>query len=152
MLRETLSQIYENDLRRLIKEINRYESDADLWRQAQGISNSGGNLALHLTGNLKHFFGANLGGTGYRRERDLEFSAKNISREDLVRGLEEALRVVKDTLADLSDEQLHEVYPEKFGDRQQVTVSVIIYMLGHLNYHLGQINYHRRILSDSSGD
>lgn len=152
MLRETLSQIYENDLRRVIKEINKYASDADLWRLADGISNSGGNLALHLTGNLKHFFGANLGNTGYRRERDLEFSAKNISREELVRGLEEALRVVKDTLDNLSDEQLHADYPEQFGDRPQMTVSVIIYMLGHLNYHLGQINYHRRLLSDSPSE
>ena len=29
---------------------------------APGIANSGGTLALHLTGNLQHFIGAVLGG------------------------------------------------------------------------------------------
>ena len=42
------------------------------------ISNSGGNLALHLIGNINHFFGANLGGTGFVRKRDLEFSNKKM--------------------------------------------------------------------------
>jgi hypothetical protein len=43
---------------------------------ADGISNSAGNLCLHLIGNLNHFIGATLGNTGYVRNREQEFSSK----------------------------------------------------------------------------
>lgn len=147
MLKETLIQIYEGDLQKVIKEINLYESEEDLWKLEEGITNSGGNLALHLIGNIKHFFGANLGNTGYERERDLEFADKNVSREKIVEELENAINVLRETFNNLSDEDLHKDYPEKLGDEPQQTISVIIYMLSHLNYHLGQINYHRRFIS-----
>ena len=61
MLKNTLIQIYENDLKKVIGEIKLYQTDEDLWRLENGITNSGGNLALHLVGNINHFFGANLG-------------------------------------------------------------------------------------------
>lgn len=147
MLRESLIQIYENDLNKVIKEINQYESEEDLWKLEDGISNSGGNLALHLIGNINHFFGANLGKTGYVRKRDLEFSDKNVSREKIIKELENTINVLKNTLNNLTDEDLHKDYPENFGDETPKTISVIIYMLSHLNYHLGQINYHRRLIT-----
>lgn len=147
MLRETLIQIYTGDLQKVIKEINLYKSEEDLWKLDEGIANSGGNLALHLIGNIKHFFGANLGDTGYRREREQEFAGKNISRAEIIDGLEQAIDVLQDTLNNLADEDLHQEYPEVLGDKPQKSISIIIYMLSHLNYHLGQINYHRRLFS-----
>jgi hypothetical protein len=147
MLKETLIKIYEGDLRKVIKEIDQYKSEEDLWELEEGITNSGGNLALHLIGNINHFFGANLGNTGFKRERDLEFSDKNISRAEIIEGLENAINVLRETLNNLSDEDLHKDYPEKLGDAPQKTVAVVIYMLSHLNYHLGQINYHRRLIT-----
>lgn len=147
MIKETLIQIYEMDLQKVIEEIKKYENEEDLWKLAKGITNSGGNLALHLIGNINHFFGAVLGGTDYKRERELEFADKNVSRSEIINGLENAISVLKDALNKLSDEDLHEDYPVEFGGGQQKTISVIIYMLSHLNYHLGQINYHRRLLS-----
>ena len=80
-MRETIAKIYEQNLRKVIDEINQYEREEDLWKLEDGISNSGGNLALHLIGNINHFFGANLGKTGYVRQRDLEFSDKNVSKK-----------------------------------------------------------------------
>lgn len=147
MLKETLVQIYEMDLRKVIEEIKKYENEEDLWLLDKEITNSGGNLALHLIGNINHFFGAVLGRTDYKRERELEFSNKNASRSEIIEGLENAISVLKDALNNLSDEDLHKDYPIEFGGGQQKTVAVIIYMLSHLNYHLGQINYHRRLLS-----
>lgn len=147
MLKETLIQIYANDIQRVIREVNLYNSEEDLWKLEEGITNSGGNLALHLIGNINHYFGANLGNTGYNRERDLEFSDKNISRVVIIEKLEDTIKVLKDTLNNLSNEDFHKDYPEKLGDEPQKTISVIIYMLSHFNYHLGQINYHRRLIS-----
>ena len=76
MLKENFIQIYEMDLQKVIKEVSLYETEADLWKLSDGITNSGGNLALHLIGNINHYFGAVLGGTDFKRERDLEFSDK----------------------------------------------------------------------------
>ncbi len=147
MLKETLIQIYEMDLRKVIEEIKKYENEEDLWLLDKEITNSGGNLALHLIGNINHFFGAVLGGTDYKRERELEFSDKNASRSAIIEGLENAISVLKSALNNLSDEDFQKDYPVEFGGGKQKTVAVIIYMLSHLNYHLGQINYHRRLLS-----
>lgn len=147
MLKETLIQIYENDLKKVIKEIEQYEREEDLWKLEEGISNSGGNLALHLIGNINHFFGANLGKTGYERKRDLEFSDKNVSRGEIIESLENTIEVLKSSITNLSDEDLHKDYPENFGAETPKTIAVIIYMLSHLNYHLGQINYHRRLIA-----
>src|SRR3989442_6478009 len=49
-------------------------SDEQLWRRPLEPSNSVGHLVLHLTGNLNHFVGAQLGHTGYVREREREFT------------------------------------------------------------------------------
>src|SRR5258708_614165 len=49
-------------------------SERDLWRKPIEPGNSVGHLILHLTGNLNHFVGAQLGGTGYVREREREFT------------------------------------------------------------------------------
>ena len=149
MLKETLIQIYENDLNRVIAEVEKYKSDEDLWREDERIPNSAGNLALHLIGNIKHFFGTNLGNTGYIRERDLEFSDKNVSRSEIVKGLKEASEVLKTSLSNLSDEDFNGDYPEELYGGVQKTSVIAVYMLSHLNYHLGQINYHRRLLSNS---
>ena len=70
---QTLSSFFRKDLSKLIGEIDLYKNETDLWKIKDGISNSGGNLTLHLIGNLNHFIGATLGNTGYVRERDKEF-------------------------------------------------------------------------------
>lgn len=147
MIKETLIQIYERDIRKVIEEINLYKTEADLWRTQGEITNSGGNLALHLIGNINHFFGAVLGGTNYVRERDLEFSQKEISRAEIVEGLENAVKILKNTLNAFTEEDFEKDFPQEFGGEVHKTFFVITYMLSHLNYHLGQINYHRRFLS-----
>jgi uncharacterized damage-inducible protein DinB len=148
MIRETLKQLFERDLRKTIEEIRLYKTDEDLWRLPAGISNSGGNLALHIVGNINHYFGANLGATGYRRERDREFSDTGLTRAEIVERLENTIRVLKDTIENLSDEDLQKDYPEDLGRGREKTLPVMVHLLTHLDYHLGQINYHRRFISE----
>ncbi len=146
-MKNELIEFYENDLRKVIAEINAYQNEEDLWILDGQISNSAGNLALHLIGNINHFFGAVLGGTGYQRERDLEFSSRNVTRQDIVKRLKQSIVVLRETLSNLSDEAFTSDYPGEFGKDVQKTETVAVYMLSHLNYHLGQINYHRRLFS-----
>ena len=146
MLRETLLQVYERDLSKLRDELGLYTNEADLWKTDGEIANSAGNLALHLIGNLRHFFGAVLGDTGYVRDRDKEFSDGGVSREELLAGIDQAAADVKSTLDKLTDEDLARTYPIEVFGHQMTTEFFLIHLATHLNYHLGQINYHRRLL------
>ena len=144
MITETLISIYKRDLDKLKTEIDQYESDEKLWLVATGITNSGGNLALHLVGNLKHFIGAVLGGTGYVRDRDAEFTSKSVSRAQLIAAVDETTEIVSTTLAKLTGDELAATYPIDVFGQPMTTEYFIIHLATHFNYHLGQINYHRR--------
>ncbi|QJB31420.1 DUF1572 family protein [Chitinophaga oryzae] len=144
MLTEILINLFERDLSRLEDEIAAYETEDAIWRVPEGIKNSAGNLCLHLCGNLQHYIGAILGQSGYIRERDREFSDKNVPRQELLALVGVTRRVVLSVIVGLTPEVMARQYPERvLGDMN--TDSFLVHLYGHLNYHLGQINYHRRL-------
>lgn len=147
MTTTALAEFFERDLNKLNEEIASYKQETDLWIVRQEISNSAGNLCLHLIGNLNHFIGATLGQTGYVRERDLEFSQKNIPRTDMLEAIDRVIPIVKGTVSKLSTADLEKEFPlEKHG--QVITTEyMLLHLLTHLNYHLGQVNYHRRLIA-----
>jgi uncharacterized damage-inducible protein DinB len=134
------------DLASLQKEIASYQDDASLWVTLPGTLNSGGNLALHLAGNLRHFIGALIGNSGYVRERDLEFSTKNLSRVQVNEILDACAKEVSLALSKCDDSILKTDFPAEIKGTDRTTGAVLMHLMGHLNYHLGQINYHRRIV------
>ncbi|MEW6468078.1 MAG: DUF1572 family protein [Bacteroidota bacterium] len=146
MTAQLFLELFERDIVKVKEEIALYANEGDLWLVQGDVRNSAGTLALHLAGNLRHFIGAVLGNTGYVRQRDKEFSDRDIPREQLLAGLDDALDVVRKTLARLSDEDLSRDFPIEFMGRRK-TLQVLIILASHLNYHLGQINYHRRLLA-----
>jgi hypothetical protein len=129
----------------LRKEIDAYPSDESLWKVAPGISNSGGTLALHLAGNLQHFIGAVLGGSGYIRNREAEFSVRGLSRAEVLNLIDQATASLTHTFRSLTDEVLGRQYPERVGKVRLTTGDFLVHLEGHLAYHLGQIDYHRRM-------
>jgi uncharacterized damage-inducible protein DinB len=146
MLTENLALLFERDILKLKTEIGAYDDEKKLWVTAPGISNSGGNLCLHLLGNLQHYIGAVLGNSGYTRNRPEEFSQKNIPVAELIAKLDHVSLLVPQTVRSLSAETLAKEYPEKVFDYPMTTEYFLLHLLAHLNYHLGQINYHRRML------
>lgn len=139
-------EFFERDLTALEKEITSYSDEKNLWIISKHIKNSAGNLCLHLIGNLNHFVGAILGKTGYIRDRDKEFSTKEVSRTELISNLEKTKHLVTNTLTKLSAEQYNSLYPIEFLGKNLMTDQMLLQLSIHLNYHLGQINYHRRLL------
>lgn len=146
MLKESLIAVFERDLNRLKDEISLYSDETKLWVVEKGISNSAGNLCLHLIGNLNHFIGAILGNTGYVRERDKEFSLKNIPASELLENIDKVKKVVLGTLPKLSDADIAKEFPFEVMGKKYPTGFFLLHLSAHLNYHLGQINYHRRLL------
>src|SRR5690242_1307468 len=111
MLKDSLAEIFVRDLNRLRDEINLYKTDDDLWMIRGEITNSGGNLCLHLIGNLNHFIGAILGQTGFVRDRDTEFSDKGVTREKLNEEIAQTIEVVRRALGSLSAEDFEKNFP-----------------------------------------
>jgi hypothetical protein len=148
MLAENLAQLYERDILKLKAEIGLYTDEKLLWQTVPGSSNPGGNLCLHLLGNLQHYIGAVLGGSGYVRNRPLEFSSEYVPVADLMSALEHTATIVTKTLRSLSAETMETEYPEKVFDHAMTTGHYLLHTLAHLNYHLGQINFHRRVVSN----
>ena len=141
----SFKQLYLNFLNSLKDEISLYKDPGKIWLLSGSISNTPGNLCLHICGNLNHFFGAVIGNTGYLRERDQEFSKRNLSREELFGAIDETKIMIGKIFDDLTQDDINKIYPiNKFGEN--VTYGFIFSRLvSHLSYHLGQINYHRRL-------
>ncbi len=146
MLTQTLKTLFRRELEKLKKEIELYKEESNLWIVEKGIANSAGNLCLHLIGNLNTYIGKELGGTDYMRNRVLEFSQKNIPRNELLKKIDETMLVVETALETLPMQQLDEDYPAPVFDYKMSTGFFLVHLTAHLSYHLGQINYHRRLL------
>ena len=146
MITPVLIVLFEQNLSKLHEEISQYPDDSSLWVVKEGIKNSGGNLCLHLTGSLQHFIGNVIGESGYIRNRDAEFTLKNISKHKLLNEIENTKVAVKDALEQCSKDELAKNYPLPLNGETVTTEFFLLHMLSHLNYHLGQINYHRRLL------
>nr|WP_276902080.1 DUF1572 family protein [Pedobacter kyonggii] len=146
MLTETLKTLFNRDLNKLKSEIGSYKNEANLWIIDKSIANSAGNLCLHLIGNLNTYIGATLGGSNYIRKRELEFSLKDIPKQELINMIEATITVVNETLGKITDEQLNSEYPILVFQEKTSTEFFLVHLTTHLAYHLGQINYHRRLL------
>lgn len=143
---EILRSLFNRDLQRLKEEIAAYNNEALLWRTERHIANSAGNLCLHLIGNLNTYFGSVLGNTGYVRQRDLEFSQKDVPQAELLDKLDATAKMVNEVLDKLQPEALDKEYPMKVYEQPLTTAQFLAHLTTHLAYHLGQINYHRRLL------
>lgn len=144
---ETLKTLFRRDLEKLQNEIALYSNEDAIWQTGRGISNSAGNLCLHLAGNLNAYIGAGLAGISYTRQRDLEFSLKNIPRQELVKKIQATMQRVEAGLNTLDEEQMQKDFPVIIWDGPTGMEYTLLHLLTHLNYHLGQVNYHRRLLN-----
>lgn len=143
---ESIAKLIDRDLTKLAGEIDLYPTEESIWTVRPGIANSGGNLCLHLCGNLQHYFGAVLGNTKYKRDRPNEFAAKGIPKAELLAEIERARSAVSQTLDNLKPSLLLKEYPEKVFDHPMTSMHFFIHLAAHLDYHLGQVNYHRRLV------
>lgn len=145
VLTEALQKLFERDLKKLKTEIESYGEESKLWIIEKEISNSAGNLCLHLCGNLQYYIGNVLGNSGYVRDRENEFAAKNVARQELLNQLDATQAIVKKTVSELKVADLEKIFPEQVFGYEMTTTFFLIHLSGHLNYHLGQVNYHRRL-------
>jgi hypothetical protein len=145
-----ISRFLRRELRSLRLELEAYPDETLIWALPPGLPNSAGTLALHLAGNLRHYVGALLGGTGYVRNRAEEFAARNVPRAVLLEQIAAADEAIEATLPRLGDEQMSQPFPESIRDLHLRTDEMLEQLAVHLGYHLGQISYHRRLVTGNA--
>ena len=145
MIIPTVKSMFVRDLDRLHFQISNFKKEENIWRTDDGVSNSAGNLALHIIGNLNTFIGAYLGRTGYVRDRSAEFSLKNIPVEMLLKDIKNTKEMVIEVLDSLDESDLELTYPIVVFKESMTTKFFLIHLTTHLAYHLGQLNYYRRL-------
>jgi hypothetical protein len=144
---QDLAPLYRRDLTRLRQQIEAFPNDETLWHTLPGVTNPAGNLVLHLSGNLREYIGRQLGNLPYQRKRDLEFSTRGLSKEDLLTRIAELYLTIPDIIEKLTPAQMETEYPEQVLGVPMTTQQFVIHLQGHLNWHLGQIDYIRRIVT-----
>jgi hypothetical protein len=142
-----LAALLDRDLRTLRRELEAYPDERQIWQRVPGLANSAGTLALHLAGNLQHYVGARLGGTGYVRDRDAEFARRDVPRAELIAGIERARAAVAAGLGAVGVEDLAAEYPELVAGCRIRTGDFLVHTAVHLAYHLGQVDSHRRMVT-----
>jgi len=146
MILSSLKELYLRDLKKLKTEISSYKSEEKLWVKDGEIKNSGGNLCLHLVGNLKTFIGSGFGVIEYERDRPFEFNGQGVNKEELIKSIDETIDIVEKGLSSLSDSDLDKDFPIVIWEKATNMGYTLLHLHSHLNYHLGQVNYHRRML------
>jgi hypothetical protein len=132
------------------RELALFRDDESVWSTLPGVTNSAGNLALHIAGNLQHFIGTVLGGSGYVRNRDLEFGQRSGPRENVYAELDAAIAVVRRVLPSLPNERLEQEFPEQLMGKTFRTSTFLVHLCAHAGFHLGQAGYLRRTLTGDS--
>lgn len=151
MFLEEINQMIRRELQGLRRELLAYSNEADIWQTPTGVTNSAGTLALHLVGNLRCYIGAQLGDSGYVRNREAEFSLRNVTRSEILAKIDSAIAEVNTALSGFSPEKLENDYPQEIAGVHMQTRDWLLHLISHLAYHLGQVDYHRRLVTGDSG-
>ena len=143
-----IAALFRRDLTRLAQEVATFPTDETLWRTLPGVTNSAGNLVLHLEGNLCEYLGRQLAGVDYVRHRKQEFSLCGLSREELAARIDALAQTIPAVLEALQPEDFAKMYPQQVFGKPITTGQFLIHLHGHFNWHMGQIDYLRRVLTE----
>jgi uncharacterized damage-inducible protein DinB len=112
--------------------------DELVWHRANDSSNSIGNLLMHLSGNVRQWIVAGIGGQPLERDRAAEFSARDgPPAQSLISNLESALADADAVLAKLSTDDL--TRPCTIQGRETTVLAAIYHVVEHFAMHTGQI-------------
>ena len=119
-------------------------TEEQIWQRPGEASNSMGNLALHLAGNLRQWILHGVGGQPDVRVRDEEFAARGgPDRKALLAGLRDAVEQASDVIrrADLEKR----IYVQNYDI---TALEGIMHVLEHFSYHTGQVAFATKALLD----
>jgi hypothetical protein len=144
---EHIHHIMVRELRGMKNELLAYQDEGDIWRSLPGLPNTAGTVALHVAGNLQHFVGAQLGKSGYVRDREAEFGRRDVPVSEMVKELDRTVAALDAAFAKLEEELMDRPFPQEIAGVRPTVGDFLVHLVAHLAYHLGQIDYHRRCVT-----
>ena len=121
--------------------------ESELWKKPNPVSNSMGNLVVHLCGNITQYIIASLGEQPDTRHRDLEFSiTEGYNKEELLKMLIATTQNAKEVIKAASDDQLLKV--RSVQGFKLSGIGIILHVVEHYSYHTGQIAYWTKIVNN----
>ncbi|WP_406700692.1 DinB family protein [Singulisphaera sp. Ch08] len=110
------------------------------WVKPFPFGNSIGHLLLHLTGNLNHFIGSLVAGTGYVRDRPQEFTdPRHEPAEAILARFHEAVELTVKTIQEQDASRLMMPAPAQMP--VETRFGLFLICIAHLNNHIGQMSY-----------
>lgn len=129
--------LQESYLPRLLKCLDAL-TDEQIWQRPNDHTNSIGNLVLHITGNLRQWAVAGIGGEEDFRNRPREFDPHSVKpRSELVGLVTQTVRQAVEVLEDLHPSEL--VEKRKIQGYDVTVLQAAFHTTEHFGQHLGQI-------------
>jgi len=108
------------------------------WQRPNEVSNSVGNLVLHLTGNVRQWIVAGIGGEPFDRNRPAEFAERGpLPQEEMLAALRGVVTRANDVIGSLNASELERAYP--IQGRIVTGVAAVFHVVEHFSFHTGQI-------------
>ena len=124
-----------------VRELAAPLSDEDFWAKPFPFGNSFGHLVLHLTGNLSYYIGAQIAGTGYVRNRPVEFTdSSRPSKETVMKNFGEAVETVLRTIRAQAPDDWSKPFIGAGSDAKD-RFDMVLQCATHLHHHVGQLMY-----------
>jgi len=121
--------------------------EEEIWRRPNEASNSGGNIILHLCGNIRQYIISSLGRLPDNRERDKEFSAKGgYTKSELKRKLRTTVDDAIKTIEESDEDILTQI--RSVQGFTMTGVGIILHVTEHYSYHTGQIIFWTKFLKN----
>jgi uncharacterized damage-inducible protein DinB len=125
-----------------VRELAAPLSEEEFWSKPFAFGNSFGHLVLHLTGNLSYYIGAEIGETGYVRNRDLEFNETNHpTKEAALKKLNDAVDVVLRILLTQTESDWAKNYTAVREEDADNRLTIFLRCATHMHHHVGQMMY-----------
>jgi len=125
----------------VVRELAAPLSDEEFWAKPFSFGNSFGHLMLHLTGNLNYYIGTQIAGTGYVRDRPLEFSdATRPSKKQVMKEFDQVVEMVVGAINSQSADDWSKEYTA-MGTDSRDRFGIVLSCATHLHHHVGQMMY-----------
>ncbi len=144
-LNENLNKSFASryaELGSVVKEMAQSLDEEQFWRKPFTFGNSFGHLVLHLTGNLNYYIGAEIGKTGYVRDRPREFTeTERRPKKDVMQRFDDAVKMVVKTIQEQKEEDWAKPYSAKGEEDAGNRWLLVLRCATHLHHHVGQMMY-----------
>lgn len=137
LIAEVRRRLFEESFVRLRKCLHLLDEE-QIWWRPNDLTNSVGNLTLHLCGNARQWICAGLGKQPDTRHRQAEFDERGpIPRADLLAMLDTLEKDIDEVLEMLTPEEVLTTHPVQTF--RETGMSILVHVVEHFSYHVGQV-------------